>query len=302
MTENNSNQKQINMMTTIWGPPQWTAMHTMAYSFPETPTIEQKQYFFTYFSVLAHVLPCENCRESYSNIIKKADTILNMDTMFSHSTLNEWLYKVHNSVNAELGVNYNISLEDMIYRYSKYKAECNGEEKKCNKEITYNAYSLSLIKDCPIISSQICEQFIPYAKHRGCNNSDFVFINDIKKDQRYIYNCLDAKYDSKIWIERNKECDQLIIEMKSNNIPSLEFQGRYIGLPTLLECKLILRLSSNLSEEILVEVLASKKLKKLDVSITQEAQKPNYPGGLEDPDSESVESIDSVDSEVSVEN
>ena len=61
------------------------------------------------------------------------------------------------------------------------------------------------------------------------------------------------KKDS-VWENRNVYCDKIIKKMRTSGIPSIEESGKYAGLPSLYETKLILNLCSNLSKDQLSEI------------------------------------------------
>ena len=63
-------------------------------------------------------------------------------------------------------------------------------------------------------------------------------------------------------VNRNIYCRNIIKNMRENSISSLEKEGRYKGLPTIDETKLILGMSSNLNKDELDEIVKKLKIKK----------------------------------------
>lgn len=114
------------MMTSIWGPPGWFFMHTIAQNYPEKITNENKDIMVNYkifFENIGAVLPCKYCRESYLNYIK----IFPIDNfLYSRKLITRWLYTIHNLVNNKLGVpKCNIPTYSSVYnKYESYRAEC----------------------------------------------------------------------------------------------------------------------------------------------------------------------------------
>lgn len=83
------------MDTRFWGPSGWRLLHSISFS-PEVDIAAQREFF----TLLAYVLPCKFCRESYSEYITEipfpaAPTAQRADVA-------KWLWKIHNCVNAKL--------------------------------------------------------------------------------------------------------------------------------------------------------------------------------------------------------
>ena len=78
----------------IWGPPAWTFLHTITFNYPDNPTTEDKQNYFTFFNSLKHVLPCDKCKKHYTENSRDLKDNLN-----SKDDLVKWLIDIHNDVN-----------------------------------------------------------------------------------------------------------------------------------------------------------------------------------------------------------
>ena len=242
----------------IWGPHAWVFLHSMTFNYPEIPNDKEKEYYKTYFETLALTLPCEECRQSYSKFIKEGETQLTDDVLKNRSSLTKWLYCIHEAVNEKLGVDYGVSYDDIVKKYESFRADCSTPEK--NKEQTESkciapeskraeSYKIDNVKDCPIIPIKLSRHFIKYAKMRELDPKEFIFINKIQND---------CKEDHELWKERNKQCTEIIKDMRMNDKLSIETSGKWSGLPTIDELKLILRFSTNLDKYKLVEII--KKL------------------------------------------
>lgn len=236
------------MMTKIWGPNLWVGIHCITFGYPLKPTEIQKQNYLTFFKQLGNVLPCKYCRESYNKFITEDITVLNMDTMKDRSSVTRWLYNLHNKVNDKLGMKYGVQYEDVAKRYESYRAKCFKTIKDENNKVTgctnplhtNKCYEEAEKKDCPIIDYNVAKKFHKLAKIRNINDDNFYFWNGIEKNNGEINR-------NKIWDQRNKYCAAIINYMRKNNIPSIEQKGKFKGLPTKLELRLLLCLSSNLS-------------------------------------------------------
>lgn len=246
------------LLTKIWGPPLWTALHSISFGYPIQPTDEQRKKYKEFFTLIGDVLPCIYCRESYKEYINSGNTKLTDDVMKNRETITKWLYMLHEAINKKLGVDYGLSYEDVVNRYETYRAICQKSvniKKGCNMPLDLKALSFKMdqIKDCPIIPIKLACCFLYYARLRGFQIKDFIFIKKI----------LDSGYDLQLWKKINKEewekrnieCYKVISHMRTDGIPSLEEKGIWIGLPTIEELKLIIRLCSNLSCNVLSELL-----------------------------------------------
>ncbi len=249
------------LITKMWGPHFWISLHSVTFGYPQHPTSAQKKSYKNYFKLVADVLPCHYCRDSYKKLISSGSTVLNDKVLSSRESLTKWLYNVHKAVNKKLGVDYNIPYEELVKRYEAYRASCSvqteesheesqqsvvteetaEEEKGCVVKSESNLPPITNIKDAPVISVNLAEYFVDYAKMRGVS--------------QYEMNIKNLK-------DRNKECMTIMNHMKINKIPSVEKDGRWEGLPTIEELRLILRLCSNLSSDKL-----SKMIKKLPYEV-----------------------------------
>lgn len=81
----------------LWGPSTWASLHWVAAAYPASPTVEEKQHYKMYFEMLQYTLPCSECREHYSQLIKQ----MPIDSfLISGKQLRQWLVSIHNTVNA----------------------------------------------------------------------------------------------------------------------------------------------------------------------------------------------------------
>lgn len=243
----------------IWGPHAWVFLHSMTFNYPIEPTDDEKNNYRVYFETLADTLPCEECRSSYSKFIKKGETILDDNALKNRSSLTKWLYYIHEAVNKKLGVNYGVSYDDIVKKYESFRADCSttiiqeqhNSTGQCTAPENKKAasYQADSIKECPIIPVKLARNFVKYAQMRGIDAKEYIYVNRIKKD---------CKEDPELWKERNKQCTEIFKDIRVNDKPSIELEGDWKGLPTIDELKLILRLSTNLDRNKLIELI--KKL------------------------------------------
>ncbi len=264
MKQNNLGETGIltNMNVKIWGPPMWVSLHTISFSYPINPTNIDKQNFKQYFTLVGDMLPCILCKNSYKEFIKSGETKLDDEVMLNKDNLTKWLYHLHNKVNFKLGVNYDVSYDDICKKYNSYIVSCSSNSSSpdaiykqssitngCDNSLTpkYLSFKNSNYSytDCIIIPYKIVKHYINYAKLRNLSDDDMYVVNNYKK-------CRENKDE---WIKRNKECHEIITFMRENNIASLEESEEWNGLPTIHELKLLMRLSSTLNKNKLIELL-----------------------------------------------
>lgn len=83
-----------------WGPQFWFVMHTVAFYYPQSPTVEDMRSAQHFFESLRKLLPCRSCRNHYKQLLNShpIDEIV-QDRM----AMLRWVHFVHNQVNARLG-------------------------------------------------------------------------------------------------------------------------------------------------------------------------------------------------------
>jgi hypothetical protein len=47
----------------VWGKHMWASIHFIALAYPDAPTEENKNTYYSFFTNLYKVLPCHKCRE-----------------------------------------------------------------------------------------------------------------------------------------------------------------------------------------------------------------------------------------------
>ena len=81
------------MLTSVWGPPLWHALHTMSFNYPIKPSKEQKQHYQDFFNNLKNVLPCRYCRDNYILNLEKYP--INSKFLKNRESFYKWLYNIH---------------------------------------------------------------------------------------------------------------------------------------------------------------------------------------------------------------
>jgi hypothetical protein len=264
--ENNPN-KNNGLITKIWGPSLWTSLHSITFGYPIEPSNEHKENYKNFYTLIGDVLPCKYCRESYKKFISTGKTKLTDDVLKNRETLTRWFYNIHDSVNKKLGVDYCVSYKDVVARYESYRAKCGKTiQKGCLTPLDLKAksYKMAELCECQVIPINLAKEFIKYAKIRGLEDKYFEIIK--KYNDKTLAKKMNDKCDEE-WCERNKKCKNMITNMRKKGIQYLETEGKWIGLPTIDELKLIMNLCTNLEKETLVNILPKLPGKRINKKI-----------------------------------
>ena len=84
----------------VWGPKLWFMMHTISLNYPENPTIQDKQNNQVFFNNLQNIIPCDLCKQHYSEYLKTHPIDPHLSNKMS---LVKWVLDVHNDVSKRLG-------------------------------------------------------------------------------------------------------------------------------------------------------------------------------------------------------
>lgn len=82
-----------------WGTEAWDLLFCIVWKYPQQPNTHTKKLYRTLFQLLGDVLPCGECCRSYSGYYQSFPVNNYLD---NDKSLQLWLYKVHNMVNAKL--------------------------------------------------------------------------------------------------------------------------------------------------------------------------------------------------------
>jgi hypothetical protein len=69
-------------------------------AYPDNPTYAEKRAAKEFYNALAHLLPCPVCRSHFREVLTGAPIDSFLD---NRTSLTEWVWKAHNSVNTKLG-------------------------------------------------------------------------------------------------------------------------------------------------------------------------------------------------------
>lgn len=106
----------------FWGPNAWKFLHSIAFTYPERPSAEQRKAAAEFFRSLPHLLPCSTCGDHYGAYLRKHP----VDTS-SRLGLARWLYDLHQDVNRRTG-KPGLSWEEVVFEYTVYPKPGRGSE------------------------------------------------------------------------------------------------------------------------------------------------------------------------------
>lgn len=116
------------MVTKIWGPIIWTALHTISFNYPVNPTEEDKVHYKDFIYSLRYVLPCKYCRINLTKNLKEKP--LQMCHMKNRGTFSKYIYELHELVNKMLGKKSGLTYCDVRERYEHFRSRCTEEKPK----------------------------------------------------------------------------------------------------------------------------------------------------------------------------
>lgn len=109
-------------LTTVWGPIIWTALHTISFNYPVSPSLEQKKQYRDFVLSLQNVLPCAACRKNLRTNLKHLP--LTMGDMESRDTFSRYIFNLHELVNKMLKKKSNLTYCDVRERYEHFRSRC----------------------------------------------------------------------------------------------------------------------------------------------------------------------------------
>lgn len=133
------------MVTKIWGPIVWTALHTISFNYPVNPTVEDKKNYKDFIYSLRHVLPCKYCRINLTKNLKQKP--LSMCHMKNRDTFSRYIYELHELVNKMLDKKSGLSYCDIRERYEHFRSRCTEESPKIFNFVRTNTKSKTRKKE-----------------------------------------------------------------------------------------------------------------------------------------------------------
>lgn len=102
----------------LWGPPAWEFMHYCALAYPSRPTMDQKNKYLTFFTLLGDVLPCDTCKSNFKTHLQQYPL---ENYLANNKTLFAWTMLVRNEIRRANGVSKMLSHQEV---YDKLVNKC----------------------------------------------------------------------------------------------------------------------------------------------------------------------------------
>jgi hypothetical protein len=131
-----SDNVDVNLMPSCWGPAMWHSIHSIAISYPLIRSNEVRNSYYTFFSNLGNILPCAQCKEHYrDNFNSLKDSLLKALNSTERYDLFRFTYDLHNLVNEQTNVPRNKwpEYQDILDKYISFKSPdgCKKVEGAC---------------------------------------------------------------------------------------------------------------------------------------------------------------------------
>jgi hypothetical protein len=88
-------------MTAVWGPLGWMTLHSISTSYPEAPTIAEKQLVSSWLDMFRDTITCPHCRDHFGEILATSRRIF-PNFLNSRQDFAVFAFRVHNAVNRRL--------------------------------------------------------------------------------------------------------------------------------------------------------------------------------------------------------
>jgi len=201
-----------NIKPCFWGKKYWRTLFSMLAVYPETPDSEHIKNVRSFLISWKKVLPCEGCRESYSNFITQMDTdVMNDNNFKSKDKFINFIYTLRNKVNKKIGLEYNITKE-----YFKTKLE-----KMCCIEGNEVDGFVNELSEAPFIQESMRDYILSYInKNKNQINAynpkytKVIIEKNLNFIKKPIFNLNDKNF--KLWYKRNLKCREIINKIYNN--------------------------------------------------------------------------------------
>lgn len=118
-----------------WGPSGWKILHTLSYTYPQTPDLEKQMQIEKFISSFTELLPCKDCRDSFKKYLKE-----NPVHTKTKEGLIKWCVDAHNFVNKKLGKEL-FTYDEAELNWRQIEPLC----KECKEEVVPH-FGLKVIK------------------------------------------------------------------------------------------------------------------------------------------------------------
>lgn len=88
-------------MTSVWGPLGWMTLHSVSTSYPENPTLAEKQLISSWIEMFRDTITCPHCRDHFAEIHANYKRIY-PNYLNSRQEFAMFAFRIHNTVNRRL--------------------------------------------------------------------------------------------------------------------------------------------------------------------------------------------------------
>lgn len=209
MGEHNDNIKPC-----WWGSHVWQTIYCMVAVYPNKASQHKAESMCNFFKGLKHLLPCENCQESYNKFSCEPNTNAEcIENFKTKDNLIKFVYNLREKVNCKLTYEYNISLE---YFKKKLQYMVVSETNR------YDGKVCEMV-ETPFIPKELEKKALNYLKKKtNFNHQQTIkvlsILNEFMKNPNFNYD--DKKF--RFVYKRHKKCRKII-----NKINNRMSEGDY---------------------------------------------------------------------------
>jgi hypothetical protein len=88
-------------MTAVWGPLGWMTLHSASTSYPEAPTLAEKQLVSSWIEMFRDTITCPHCRDHFAEIHANYKRVY-PNYLDSRQNFAMFVFRAHNTVNRRL--------------------------------------------------------------------------------------------------------------------------------------------------------------------------------------------------------
>jgi Fe-S-cluster containining protein len=103
----------------VWGRAFWVAMHSVSFTYPDTPSRDDREQAKAFLNSISHLLPCKACCAHFRDQLRTVDI---ERVVGSRDEFVKFLVHVHNEVNRSAGKRV-MTLSEVIEEYKREEGE-----------------------------------------------------------------------------------------------------------------------------------------------------------------------------------
>ena len=128
----------------VWGPHYWFVLHTIALSYPLSPTATTKKKYYDFIQNIPLFIPIPEIGNSFSTFLDKYPVTPYLD---SRESFNKWVHFIHNKINIALGYP-ELTMDEAMsayYEYYRPKEVVSNEHKMRREKIAFCCFIVALL-------------------------------------------------------------------------------------------------------------------------------------------------------------